>query len=145
MPAAFVFAAVIAAVMASAMSWYASTSSAGPAKTVAAAMIEYHQASVAAVQAAPTLAGAVTPTLAWWQPAGAFASCADGAGIVGTYSLPELVPAADRVAKELAALVWDAGGYGVSQGGVVAQRSGASIAFPCAVADGRAVAVTRTR
>ena len=66
-----------------ALSLYSGTFLAGPSRTVAAALAEHHQAAVAAVLAAPTLSGPVTPTLPAWKPAGRFASCADGAGVVG--------------------------------------------------------------
>ena len=128
-----------------ALSLYAGTFQAGPPRTVAAALAEYHQAAVMQVLAAPTLTGTLVVTLPSWKPAGPFASCADNAGVVATFSTPELVPDAPRVAAALASLEWDAAGYGLSQGGIVLQRTGAAIPIPCTVPDGRVVAVTRTR
>lgn len=133
-----------------ALSWAASLYSGShihdaPARTAAAGLIEYHQAAVQAVTATPSITGSFSPPLPAWKPSGPYQSCADSTGAVVTYSTTDIFPSADRVAVQLAPLVLDAAGYGISAAGYVRQRTGAGIALPCTVPDGRAVAVTRTR
>jgi hypothetical protein len=110
---------------------------------VASALLEYHQAAVAVVVAAPSTAGTVTPSVPAWYAAGAwFQSCASASATV-TWTLSTLPVTAQSVAAEAQALYWYASGVGVaSQGSIIHNTGSTSIPAGCSVPNGAAAVLT---
>lgn len=110
---------------------------------VASALLEYHQAAVAVVVAAPSTAGTVTPTMPAWYAAGAwFRSCASSSATV-TWTLPALPVPAGGVAAEAQALYWYANGVGMASQGVILHATGSTtIPAGCSVPNGAAAVLT---
>jgi hypothetical protein len=116
-----------------------------PARPLAAALLEYHQAAVRMVNNNPNLSGILVPTLPNWHvAAGRFVSCTSS-GLTATWTIPTANLPAQAISAEMQDLYKHALGTGIAAAGTVLQRNG-TLALPaaCNVPDGVAVAVTRS-